>query len=152
MSSPKPKKTPSSKSSSKAPLFTKKTEAEAEQTPVFLAAPDSLYAQVRGIDDQVVMHPVVALRYQNEKMVAFIPVNDEIVPVTEVERFEEFVWDFAEPDNDTSVLPDDDDPDTEDGDDDDENDDEEDDEDDDEEDDEDEDDDFEEADEEDDEK
>jgi len=130
MTKPKPKSAPltnqppnrTSKIVASRPLSPRDPEAtSANQAPVLIPAPPGLYAVLVEDGDNVSLSPVIALKYECEKMLAFIAREDEIVPINEIEMFEKFYW--GDPDDFNAEASDKDD-DDDDDDDDDENDDE----------------------------
>jgi len=104
--------TPSSHS--KKPL----TEADALNSPLLLAPPPWLHAVVKTEDESIVLLPVAAMLFKDDVLLGYVPVADELIPVTQVEGFvkyfsgdpDEFdavAQGLAEPEDDPDVDPDD---------------------------------------------
>jgi hypothetical protein len=119
MAKPKLKVTPeetinTTKNSSKKYL----TEADAVDSPLLLAPPPWLHAVVKTEDESIVLLPVAAMLFKDDALIGYVPVADELIPVTQVEGFmkyfsgdpDEFdavAQGLAEPEDDPDVDPDD---------------------------------------------
>lgn len=119
MTKPKLKVTPeetinTTKNSSKKYL----TEADAVDSPLLLAPPPWLHAVIKTEDESIVLLPAAAMLFKDDALIVYVPVADELIPVTQVEGFmkyfsgdpDEFdavALGLAEPEDDPDVDSDD---------------------------------------------